>query len=186
MSVAISLYLVSASIGELTFSIDDHVAFAKELIDHLTAHLHEAASIVAKVDDIALCPSYLEVEEGGKELVEGVASEIIDKDVADVSVEEIFGSHAIDWNVASLDFIMQYLIGSSTTHAHFHNCTFHTLETLLNLGIVDLWATEHRIVDLDYAVACHQAHFLGRTSGNDLNHHHSVVLDVELHSDARE
>ena len=165
---------------------DDGLVGGQELIDHEHRHLHEAATVAAQVDHVALGTLLLQAGHGGDEFVIGVAPELVDLDVARVLVDHVVGIDGVDRDVATGDGEGQYLVAVLALDAQLHLAALVAAQALHDHAVGHALARGCRVVDAHDAVSRHDAHFLAGATGYHLNHADGVVDHHKRDADAAE
>ena len=176
VALTIGVHIMTRRIS--SFCINNFCIFGKELIHHLTAHLHIAAAIAPEIEQIAFSTLRLEPYQSCEELIIGVGTEIIDFDITGFCILHILSNDAVKRDVVTQHIEVENLGRMGTPDTQFYFRSFLSAQGFENLIVCH---TDKRgIIYCDNTIAWLNAHLLGRPAGNYLHNHHRILLYIEL------
>ncbi len=166
------------------FEIDDHRIARQEEVGQLAGLVKIAARVVAQVENELAHPLGEQLSAVQQDLVLRGAGELRQAHVARGVADHEGRVHRPGGNLAAGDLERDHL--PAALHGHEDLAAGHTLDATHHAVLREMHPRDVGIVDLEQAVAWLQADLLGRTAGDDFDHHGGVVGDVELDADAVE
>ena len=167
-------------------SIDNEVTPLQELVGNVYSSLQITTSVLLKVEDQVLHTLLLQTGETLQEFLMGSGTEVSYTDEANARTNHIDGIDGMDRNLVAANGERQ-LVGNALTHdTQFHDSAFRSTQTLHNLFLRHLDASDGGIVDRHDTVACNDTYTFGGTIGYRLDDKQCVFHHIKLHTDALE
>ena len=164
--------------------VDYELVLLQELVGHLYGWVHVSATVAAKVYDKRLHAVEMQVSQGCEHLGKGDLAKVLYAYVAYFVVNEEAGIYALHGYVSTYDGKGERFLVLAADNLQFCLRTLFALEVLHYL--VGFHLAKVHAVGADYAVACQQSHFLGRTTMYHAHHGDRIVLHAETDAYTRE
>ena len=148
--------------------------------------MHVAAAILLEVQNKGLHALCKELLHAFHKLVVRGGSEVADADIAHLRTNHVSGVDAMDGNLVANDGEAQRVADAATHDAQSYLAALGTAQAPHDLLARHLDTGNGGVVDIDDAVAGHDAGTLGGSVADGLDDEQRVFSHVELHADALE